>query len=173
MQSGSKLGTPEVYSALADRRIFSAPHLHPQVCFHSGGRGFHMPAFYKIDKERRLVMSSGSGVLTKEDIFGHQERLSKDPDFDPTFSQLSDFTHITKIDITPEDVRLAAKKNLFSPQSRRAMLVKDDLQFGLARMFEIHRELAGEKGIRVFRKIEDALDWIFTPGASAARIPPG
>jgi len=132
-----------------------------------------MPAFYKIDKERRLVMSSGSGVLTKEDIFEHQERLSKDPDFDPTFSQLSDFTHITKIDITPEDVRLAAQKNLFSPQSRRAMLVKDDLQFGLARMFEIHRELAGEKGIRVFRKIEDALDWIFTPGASTARIPPG
>ena len=77
-----------------------------------------MPAFYKIDKERKLVFSSGSGVLTREDILGHQDRLLQDPDFDPSFSQLSDFTHITKIDLTPEDVRLAAKKNIFSPQSR-------------------------------------------------------
>jgi hypothetical protein len=120
-----------------------------------------MPAFYKIDKERKLVMSSGSGVLTREDLFGHQERLLKDPEFDPTFSQLLDFTHITKVDITPEDVRLAARKTIFSPQSHRAMLVKDDLQFGLARMFEIHRELNGEKGIRVFRNIDEALDWVF------------
>ena len=120
-----------------------------------------MPAFYKIDKERKLVMSSGSGVLTREDLLGHQERLLKDPEFDPTFSQLLDFTHITKVDITPEDVRLAARKTIFSPQSHRAMLVKDDLQFGLARMFEIHRELNGEKGIRVFRNIDEALDWVF------------
>ena len=120
-----------------------------------------MPAFYKIDKERKLVLSSGSGVLTREDVLGHQDRLSQDPDFDPSFSQLSDFTHITKVDLTPEDVRLAAKRNIFSPQSRRAMVVNNDLQYGLARMFEIHRELAGEKGIRVFRKIEEALDWVF------------
>jgi len=120
-----------------------------------------VPAFYKIDKERKLVMSAGSGVLTREDLLGHQERLLKDPEFDPTFSQLLDFTHITKVDITPEDVRLAARKTIFSPQSHRAMLVKDDLQFGLARMFEIHRELNGEKGIRVFRNIDEALDWVF------------
>jgi hypothetical protein len=120
-----------------------------------------MPAFYKIDKERKLVMSSGSGVLTREDLLGHQERLLKDPEFDPTFSQLSDFTQITEVDLTAEDVRLAAQKNIFSQHSRRAMLVKDDLQFGFARMFEIHRELAGEKGIRVFRNIDEALDWVF------------
>jgi len=34
-----------------------------------------MPAFYKIDKERKLVMSAGSGVLTREDLLGHQERF--------------------------------------------------------------------------------------------------
>ena len=40
-----------------------------------------MPAFYFIDKERRLVFSSGSGVLTLEDMLGHRSRLLKDPDF--------------------------------------------------------------------------------------------
>jgi hypothetical protein len=120
-----------------------------------------MPATYKIDKERKLVISSGSGVLSGDDLMGHQQRLSNDPDFDPSFSQLADFTQVTRVDLTPEDVRLAAEKNIFSSQSRRAMLVTDDFQYGLARMFEIHREFAGEKGIRVFRKIEEALDWVF------------
>jgi hypothetical protein len=122
--------------------------------------GFRIPAFYKIDKERGIVMSSGSGVLTRQDLLGHQERLLNDPDFDPDFAQLLDFTHVTKVDIAPEDVRLAARKSVFS-LTRRALLVKHDLQFGLARMFEIHREFEGEKGIQVFRNIDEALHWIF------------
>jgi hypothetical protein len=124
-----------------------------------------MSAFYKIDKERRLVSSSGTGVLTKADILGHMDRLSNDPDFDPDFSQLIDFTEITGLEIGPEDVRQFAQRIIFSPRSRRAILVKDDLQFGLARMFEIHRELNGETGIRVFRTLDDALDWILAGDA--------
>ncbi len=31
-----------------------------------------MPAYYNIDKERRLVMSTGSGVLTMTDALAHQ-----------------------------------------------------------------------------------------------------
>ena len=56
------------------------------------GSGKCVSAFYNIDKERRLVLSSGNGVLTKEDLLGHMDRLSKDPDFDPDFSQVLDFT---------------------------------------------------------------------------------
>jgi hypothetical protein len=124
-------------------------------------------AFYKIDKERRLVTSSGVGVLTKEDVLGHMDRLSKDPDFDPDFSQLMDCTQITALDIGPEDVRQFAQRNIFSPRSRRAIVVKDDLQFGLARMFEIHRDLNGETGIRVYRNFDEALDWILAGDAVA------
>jgi hypothetical protein len=124
-------------------------------------------AFYKIDIERRLVLSFGTGVLTKEDILGHMDRLSKDPDFDPEFSQVSDFTQLTGLDIEPEDVRQIAHRNLFSPRSRRAFVVKDDLQYGFARMFQIHRELNGEEGIRVFRIFDEALDWILVGKADS------
>jgi hypothetical protein len=117
-------------------------------------------AVYKIEKERRLVLSSGFGILNKEDILGHLDRLSKDPDFHPKFSQLADFTQITKLDLGPEDIRQLAQMALFSPLSRRAMLVKDDLQYGLIRMFEIHRDLNGESGIRVFRNFDEAMTWI-------------
>jgi hypothetical protein len=140
--------------------------LHFRDCLSRIQGGCFLSAYYEIDKKRRLVLSSGEGVLTKEDILGHMERLSKDPEFDPDFSQVSDFTHLTGVDFGPEDVRLFAQRNIFSPRSRRAFVVKDDLQFGLARMFEIHRELKGESGIRVFRTFDEALDWILVGNAS-------
>lgn len=119
-----------------------------------------MPAFYTIDKELGLVLSSGSGILTKEDISGHMERLSIDPDFDPKFCQVLDFTNLTAVEIGPDDVRQFAQRDIFSSGSRRAFIVKDDLQYGLARMFGIHRELRGEMGIRVFRNFDEAMDWV-------------
>ena len=119
-----------------------------------------MSAFYTIDKQRRLVMTSGAGPLTREDILGHMNRLSADPDFEPDFCQLADFRHITDILFGPEEVRQFAERDIYSPSARRAFLVRDDLQFGLARMFEIHRELRGETGIRVFRTLDEALGWV-------------
>lgn len=119
-----------------------------------------MSAFYRIDKERRLVMTSGAGPLTREDILGHMDRLSADPDFEPDFGQLADFRQITEVQFGPEEVRQFAERDIYSPTARRALLVNDDLQFGLARMFEIHRELKGETGIRVFRTLDEALDWV-------------
>lgn len=100
-----------------------------------------MPAFYKIDKKRRIVLSTGAGVLTKEDVTEHRNRLMNDSDFDPDFAQLMDFLQVTKIERTSADVRELAESSVFSPHSRRAMLVKDDLAFGFARIFQTHREL--------------------------------
>lgn len=126
-----------------------------------------MPFFYEIDKERRLVMSTGAGELTKADVLSHQDQLLKDPDFDPSFSQLADLTHVTGLDITAADVHKLTQRNVFSPTSRRAVIANNDLAYGLARMFEQLRETKGEQGIRVFRKLEDALDWIVDKGETA------
>jgi ATP phosphoribosyltransferase regulatory subunit HisZ len=121
-----------------------------------------MPAFYKIDMERRLVMSTATGVLTLADALAHQEELSKDPEFDPSFSQLMDATQITEVALEGEDVRKLAQRTIFSPESRRAILVKSDLAYGLGRMFEILRETRGEHGIRIFRNPDEALDWVLS-----------
>jgi hypothetical protein len=119
-----------------------------------------MPAFYKIDGAHKLVLSTASGVFTLADALAHHKQLLKDPDFDPRYSQLVDLTHTSKVELSAEDVRILAERRVFWPCSRRAILVGDDLLFGLARMFEMPRENAGDDGIRVFRKLDDALDWI-------------
>jgi hypothetical protein len=126
-----------------------------------------MPAYFKIDKERKLVMSTAAGVLTLSDGLAHQEKLLKDPDFSPNFSQLLDFTHATKIDLTAEDVRRLAQRTIFSPDSRRSILVRSELGFGLARMFLIFREIQGEKGVRIFHDLDEALLWVFAEKGAA------
>lgn len=119
-----------------------------------------MPAFYHIDKDRKLVMSTASGVLTREDLTTHMQSLLKDPDFNPSFSQLADFSHITGRELTADDIRDIARTNVFSPNSRRAFIVADDQSESLAEMFAILRDVAGERGIRVFRTLEEGIDWI-------------
>lgn len=126
-----------------------------------------MPAFYKIDKERRLVLTTGSGVYTLADAVSHMDKLSKDPDFDPSFSQIVDFTQVTRIELSADEIRRLAQRTIFSPHSRRAFIAADEVAFGVGRMFEILRGLEGDKGIRIFRSLEETLDWVFPRGATA------
>jgi hypothetical protein len=121
-----------------------------------------MPAFYKIDKEHRVVLSTASGVFDLAAALAHQDQLLADPDFDPSYSQLLDYSHVTEVKIDANDIRKLAERSVFWPCSRRAIYVTRDIEYGFARMFEMLRENAGEKGIRVFRILDDALTWIFT-----------
>lgn len=124
-----------------------------------------MPVFYKIDKPHKLVMTTASGVFDLAAALAHQDQLLKDPDFDPVYSQLLDLTHVAKVEFSADDVRQVARRSVFWPCSSRAILVNDDLLFGLATLFEMLRANAGEKGVRVFRSLNDALDWIIEGNA--------
>ena len=126
-----------------------------------------MPAYFKIDKEHKLVMSTIYGVFTLADGLAHQEQLLKDPDFDPNFSQLLDCTHVTQAELGPDDVRRLAQRSIFSSDARRAILVAGDSAFGLARMFVMFREALGEKGIRVFHNLDEALYWVLAGNDAA------
>jgi len=124
-----------------------------------------MPTFFKIYKERRLVMSAVSGVITIADALAHRQNLRKHPDFDPSFSQLVDLSNVTKIEFSRKDMETFAQETIFSLNSRRAALATCDIAYGLARMFEMLRESKGEEGLRVFRNLDEALDWVLPKNA--------
>lgn len=126
-----------------------------------------MPQFYKIDKECRLVLSSASGVFSRADAAGHMEKLLKDPDFNPSCSQIADFTQVTRIELPAQDIHELAQRSVFSRLSRRALIVPNDVAYGLGRMFEMLRQNHGEMGIRVFRNLGDALNWVFPQSTTA------
>jgi hypothetical protein len=120
-----------------------------------------MPAFYKIDKPHKVVLSTASGVFDLPAALAHQDQLLADPDFDPTYSQLLDFTHVSKVKLDADDVHKLAERAVFWQCSRRALLIRSDMEQGFAKMFQMLRENAGEKGIRAFRNLDEALAWIF------------
>lgn len=128
-----------------------------------------MPAWYKIDLEYRIVLSTGSGRLTKADMLGHQNRLIKDPEFDREFCQLIDFTHVSHIEVDESDVRLLARRSVFSPKSRRAMLVKDKRARELVKLYQELRASMGERNIRSFDTLDEAIEWLALKSKPRAR----
>lgn len=113
------------------------------------------------------MLSSAYGVFSRADSVAHRQELLKDPDFDPSYSQVADFTQVTKFDLSAEDINELAQESVFSPQSRRALIVPSDVAYGLARMFGTLRETQGEIEIGVFRSLEEALEWVFSKSTSA------
>jgi hypothetical protein len=126
-----------------------------------------MPVSYAIDKQKRLVVTRAWGACTAADALEFRRRILQDDDFDPGFDQLADFTAATTIDVTPADVRMLAGANIFSPDSRRAIVVEGQLAFGLARIFETLRGLRGDRHVRVFHTRDEALSWIFVKDRAA------
>src|SRR5580704_17934074 len=120
-----------------------------------------MPCDYVIDKERRLVRTDAWGVFTAAEALDHQNRLRSDANFDPNFAQLVDATRVTMVDASPEEVQMLAERNISSPRSRRAFVTSHAALFGLLRMFQVYRELAGSgEQIQVIYDLATAQEWL-------------
>jgi len=120
-----------------------------------------MPANYVIDKERRLVISTATGVVTAEECKQHQDRLVNDPDFDPTYNQILDFTGASTIGLNDEILRFLAVRHVFHAPSRRAFLSNND-EFSalLERNKDVRKEFLGTDAIEVFAGWDQALLWL-------------
>lgn len=135
-----------------------------------------MPATFEIDHDARLVRSRAWGVLVDDDLAGTQSGVRADPRFEPDYSQLFDFSAVTEVRVTREGLRALASRSPFGPASRRAMVVPDDLAFGMARMYQL---LSGRdpEFFRPFRSVEAAMRWLGgdatdTPGQAGAAPDP-
>ena len=121
-----------------------------------------MPIEYVIDEERRLIITTGSGVLTAAEIKAHEVRLKADARFVPAFYELVDVTPVTESPISADEMRLLASAQVFSPKARRAIVANRPLTFGLVRMFEMFREIAATEveTIHVFEDKPSAMRWL-------------
>jgi hypothetical protein len=64
-----------------------------------------MAVRYIIDKERRLVLTTGVGHVTIKELKAHQDQLLSDPAFDPSFNQLNDYSTATTTDVSVDQLR--------------------------------------------------------------------
>lgn len=100
-----------------------------------------MGAQLTIDVKQRLVIHTFSGVLSDEDVSDLPSKVRAHPDFDPTFSELLDFSGITGGTLSTAAIAAAAqRKTSFIPTARRVIIASQDHLFGLARMGQAFAE---------------------------------
>ncbi len=119
-----------------------------------------MPVAYTIDREKGRVISWGEGTISWDDIIAHMDSLTKDRDFRPTFSQLIDFTKVTKIELTHDQIYELAKRTVFGRGSMRAFVAGNPIQYGLSRMFQSYRKMFGTETIHIFTDPGEATQWL-------------
>ena len=118
---------------------------------------------YEIDPKRRLVTVVVKGEMTDADLLEWSAQLRDDPDFSPDYSELVDLRSAKDGGVTVGGVEnLAADSPLFSPRTRRAIVLSTDLGYWMGRLFKVLRdEKAGE--IRFLRHVDAARRWLELP----------
>jgi len=144
-------------SAFSPILPFRQPSAHARHCC----KIRTMPAHYIIDKERRLILTTGEGVLTFPEIKSHQNRLIADPDFDPTFNQFIDVTTVEKLDLSFEQAKTLARQAVLSRASRRAVVANEKSVYGMFRLMQTYHEgIKSASHVAIFYDRAEALTWL-------------
>ena len=92
-----------------------------------------MPAVLKIDRQRRIVSSTFFGDVTGEELLRHRDRILADPDFDPQFAEVVDFSAIKAMTVPPDALaKLASTESLFSKDALHVVVTPADLPLAMA-----------------------------------------
>lgn len=126
---------------------------------HDRNRRPRMPGSYLIDVARGIVFTRAWGVLVDAEVLAHGSALKNDPRFHHGLRQIADFRELTSVRVTTEGVTLAAQRNPFRRDARRALVAPSDESFGVSRMFEHYMDADPEQ-FRVFRDLGPALLWV-------------
>jgi hypothetical protein len=109
-----------------------------------------------VDVDQRLVVHTFSGVLSDEDISNLPSKVRSHPDFDPTFSELLDFSGVTAGTLSTDAIMAAAqRKSSLSDTSKRVVIAPRDHIFGLVRMGQAFAERT-RPGLVVVRTMDEA-----------------
>ena len=123
-----------------------------------------MPVQYVIYPRYGLVVSTGEGRVTFAESRAHQDKLLSDPEFHPEFNQLLDGTAVTDYALSVDEIRIIVGRNLFSPTSRRALVVTSTFLYGIGRMLQTYLELSkAASPTSIFPDRASALKWLEVP----------
>lgn len=123
-----------------------------------------MPVSATIDRDARLVFTTATGVLTRDDFIAHIANTWSDGSI-VSFHEIVDARTADASGLSADDLAAIVNSGVeFDPDSspRLALCVSSELAYGLGRMFSTMREthVKNARQVQVFRDIDDALAWI-------------
>ena len=120
-----------------------------------------MPVSDVVDTANRLIVTTCWGVVTYSEVIEHQNRLRGNPDFSPEYSQIIDATGVTSVQFSSDEAQILVRRLPFKSGSYRALAASSPAVFGMARMLQTLRELAGgEECVAVFADLSSAVKWL-------------
>ena len=109
-----------------------------------------------IDMSKRLVVSTFSGEVDDAELVNHVSAIRSHPDFDPSFSEIIDFSGITGGKISTSAVEtMSQRPSIYNSTSMHVIIAPQDFMFGLARMSQVLAEKT-KPNVLVVRTIEEA-----------------
>lgn len=114
-------------------------------------------SFILYPEKRLVVLTLGNRVMLKV-LEEYSRILHQDPSFEPTFSEIADMRAVQEVALEADEMmRMADKVDPFSPDSRRAFVVKTPTQAHAARM---HKILLTHRHFEIFRSLQEAERWV-------------
>jgi hypothetical protein len=129
-------------------------------------RESEVPYEVKVDPEKRRVVTTWGRAVTGAALLAYQSTVWSDRGL-ADHDELIDFRGLESVQVTQEQLRDVARlaaggDEPSSPGTRFAIVVGDQLTFGLSRMYEALRSLqpGGTREVRVFRSRGEAEAWL-------------
>src|SRR6202043_2539380 len=106
-------------------------------------------AHYHVDPGKKLVSVKFGKKLTVRDIEGYVRWLKSHPSFQPAYAEIVDLTEVEDLDLRADEfLKLTDEVDPFSPDAKRAFIVRNSVQNHAARM---HKVLRTQRNIEIFR----------------------
>lgn len=127
-----------------------------------------MAADYIIETKERCIRIVFSGAVSVAEMYEGRRQMMADPDFDRSFSHLVDVRAVETIEMNGYTIKEFAQEQVLAGGARRAIVISRSHDVGLARMFQIYRELAGgREAIEIFTDMRAARKWLGLPSVDA------
>ena len=130
-----------------------------------------MPAILQYDAQKRILVVTVQGEVTMAELAEVGEKISTSTTYPPNVNTLWD---LRKADIGIFNKQIQQRLILLREQlrnrgrARLAMVVEDDLGFGLLRMYAIHSEHLPQP-IKVFKNYAEAQAWLQADQSSTVK----
>ena len=117
----------------------------------------------KYDKHKRILVVTGIGEITAQEIASTFDKIGGSPEYPPNADRIWD---LRKADLTSLDeksllkiIQLAKQYPEFANYSM-ALIASTDLSYGVSRMYELLSEGELPRNIMVFREYSEGEKWI-------------
>ena len=137
-----------------------------------GSTPLRMSVVLKIDRRRRIVVSTFYGEVSDDEILRHGQDIQADPDFNPNFDEIVDFTSVTRSLVSEAALgMLASNKSIFSSQTRHIIVTPADRLFKLAQKYKALTAVTRPR-LFVVRTLDEAYQLLGIESPGNVRLDP-